>query len=101
MQLQADIFNGRIKTVVVWKLGRLARKIKDGVTTIADWCDKGVRVMEINQQSDLNGPIGHLFASPLFGIAEIELQHAKERQAAGIILAKQKGVYTGRKKGTT
>jgi hypothetical protein len=37
----------------------------------------------------------------LFGIAEIELQHAKERQAAGIALARKRGVYTGRRPGTT
>lgn len=40
-------------------------------------------------------------ASVLFGIAEIELRHAKERQAAGIALAKQRGAYSGRRKGTT
>jgi DNA invertase Pin-like site-specific DNA recombinase len=28
------------------------------------------------------------------------LQHTKERQAAGIAVAKEKGIYTGRKKGS-
>jgi len=42
-----------------------------------------------------------LIASLLFGIAEIELQHSKERQAVGIRLAHKRGVYTGRKSGTT
>jgi DNA invertase Pin-like site-specific DNA recombinase len=37
----------------------------------------------------------------LFGIAEIELQHAKERQTVGIALARKRGVYTGRRPGTT
>ncbi len=55
----------------------------------------------MTQQIDLSGPVGHLIASLLFGIAEIELQHAKERQAAGIAVAKQRGVYTGRQRGTT
>ena len=45
--------------------------------------------------------LGKLLGSLLFGIAEIELQHAKERQAAGIAVAKQRGVYTGRRQGTT
>lgn len=99
-QLQADIFNGRINTVVVWKLDRLARKIKDGVNIIADWCDKGVRIISVTKQIDLSGSTGHLLASMLFGLAEIELQYGKERQAAGIAAAKQKGVYIGRKKGT-
>jgi DNA invertase Pin-like site-specific DNA recombinase len=42
--------------------------------------------------------VGHLIASLLFGFAEIELQHAKERQTAGIALARKRGVYTGRQR---
>jgi DNA invertase Pin-like site-specific DNA recombinase len=100
-RLQAAIFAGEIATVVVWKLDRLARSLKEGVNVLADWCQRGVRIIAITQQIDLSGPVGHLIASLLFGIAEIELQHAKERQAAGIAVAKQRGVYTGRRQGTT
>jgi DNA invertase Pin-like site-specific DNA recombinase len=100
-RLQAAIFIGEITTVVIWKLDRLARNLKEGVNVLADWCQRGVRVIAVTQQIDLSGPVGHLIASLLFGIAEIELQHAKERQAAGIALARQRGVYTGRQRGTT
>jgi len=100
-RLQVAIFAGKIATVVVWKLDRLARSLKEGVNVLADWCQRGVRIIAITQQIDLSGPVGHLIASLLFGIAEIELQHAKERQAAGIAVAKQRGVYTGRQRGTT
>ena len=101
LELQAAIFAGKITTVVVWKLDRLARSLKEGVNVLADWCKRGVRVIAITQQIDLSGPVGHLIASLLFGIAEIELQHAKERQAIGIALARKRGVYTGRRAGTT
>jgi DNA invertase Pin-like site-specific DNA recombinase len=100
-QLQAAIFAGHITTVVVWKLDRLARNLKEGINVLADWCQRGVRVIAVTQHIDLSGPVGHLIASLLFGIAEIELQHAKERQAIGIALAKKRGVYTGRRAGTT
>jgi DNA invertase Pin-like site-specific DNA recombinase len=100
-KLQAAIFAGKITTVVVWKLDRLARSLKEGVNVLADWCQRGVRVIAITQQIDLSGPVGHLIASLLFGIAEIELQHAKERQAIGIALARKRGVYAGRRSGTT
>jgi DNA invertase Pin-like site-specific DNA recombinase len=40
-------------------------------------------------------------ASVLFGLAEIELEFRRERQAAGIAVAKRKGIYRGRKRGTT
>lgn len=100
-KLQDAIFAGEIETVVVWKLDRLARNLKEGVNVLADWCQRGVRVIAITQQIDLSGPVGNLIASLLFGIAEIELQHSKERQAIGIALAKKRGVYTGRRLGTT
>ena len=100
-KLQAAIFAGQVTTVVVWKLDRLARNLKEGVNVLADWCQRGVRVIAVTQQIDLSGPVGHLIASLLFGIAEIELQHAKERQAAGIALARKRGFYTGRRPGTT
>jgi len=100
-QLQTAIFNGEIETVVVWKLDRLARSLKEGVNILADWCKRDVRVIAMTQQIDLSGTVGHLIASLLFGIAEMELQHAKERQAIGIALARTRGVYKGRQAGTT
>ena len=95
------IFNGTVKTVVVWKLDRLARSMRDGINVLQGWCDQGVRVVSVTQQLDLSGAVGRVVAGVLFGIAEIEHQHIRERQAAGIALAKRRGVYTGRKAGTT
>jgi DNA invertase Pin-like site-specific DNA recombinase len=42
-----------------------------------------------------------MVASVLFGLAEIEWEYRRERQAAGIAVAKARGVYRGRQKGTT
>jgi len=100
-KMQAAVFAGHIDTVVVWKLDRLARNLKEGVNVLADFCNRGVRVIATTQQLDLSGPVGRLIASLLFGIAEIELEHIRERQAIGIALAKKRGIYKGRKRGTT
>ncbi len=56
--------------------------------------------VSVTQQIDLRGSAGRLIASVMFGIAEIEREHIRERQAAGIAVAKEKGIYTGRKPGT-
>ena len=42
-----------------------------------------------------------MIAAVMLGLAEIELEFRAERQAAGIEVAKKKGVYRGRQKGTT
>ncbi len=100
-ELEKAIFAGSVNTVVVWKLDRIARSMRDGINVLSEWCESGVRVVSVTQQIDLAGTVGHLVAGVLFAIAEIELQHSKERQAAGIAIAKSKGTYKGRKKGTT
>lgn len=98
--MQAGIFDGTIKTVVIWKLDRLSRRLRDGINLLADWCERGVRVVAVTQQIDLSGTIGRMIASVMFGLAEIELEYRRERQAAGIAVAKKKGVYKGRHIGT-
>jgi DNA invertase Pin-like site-specific DNA recombinase len=101
-RLQADIFAGKVRTVIVWKLDRLSRRLRDGVNLLADWFDRGVKFVSVTQQIELNGPVGRMIAALMFGLAEIEREYIRERQAAGIALAQKKGdVYTGRKPGTT
>ena len=99
-ELQKAIFNGEVKTVVIWKLNRIARSLRDGINVVHDWCIKDIRLVCITQQIDLSGTLGHMMASVLFGIGEIELENNKQDQRRGIEAAKKKGVYTGRKKGT-
>lgn len=55
-RLQQAIFQGEIDTVVVWKLDRLARSLREGVNILADWCQRGVRVVSITQALDLSAP---------------------------------------------
>ena len=90
-----------ITTVVVWKLDRISRRQREGINLLAEWCERGVRVVVITQQLDLSGAVGRLVAGVLFGLAEIEQEYRQEWQAAGIAVAKRKGRYHGRAKGTT
>jgi len=98
--LNKATFAGDLKTAVVWKPDRIARSQREGINTLYEWCDAGVRVISVTQQIDLSGTVGKVVAGVLFGLAEIELTHIRERQAAGITEAKAKGVYKGRMKGT-
>jgi len=100
-QLQRVIFDGTVTTVVVWKLDRLSRRQHEGITLLADWCERDVRVVVVTQQIDLRGAVGRMVASVLFGLAEIEMEYRQERQAVGIAVAKRRGVDRGRQQGTT
>jgi DNA invertase Pin-like site-specific DNA recombinase len=100
-QLQAAVFAGEVGTVVVWRLDRLSRKIRDGMNTLCDWCDKGLRVVSVTQQIDFNGTVGQIIANVLLGVGQMEQEARRERQAVGIAEAKKAGKYRGRKVGTT
>lgn len=100
-RMQADIFSGQVRTVVVFKVDGIARRLRERLKTLCDWCDKGVRFVSVTQQVDVSGTLGRMVASLLLGFAEIEWEYRTERQAAGIAVAKRQGVYTGRKAGTT
>jgi DNA invertase Pin-like site-specific DNA recombinase len=100
-QMQRAIFDGEVDTVVVWKLDRISRRQHEGIGLLAEWCERGIRVVVVTQQIDLSGAVGRMVASVLFGLAEIELEYRRERQAAGIAVAKRRGVYHGRRKGST
>ncbi|RYD86305.1 MAG: recombinase family protein [Sphingobacteriales bacterium] len=99
-QLQKDIFAGRIGTVVVWRLDRLSRKLRDGLQVLCDWCERGLRVVSVTQQIDFNGTVGKIIAAVLLGVGQMEQEARRDRQQAGIKAAKTLGVYKGRKPGS-
>ena len=100
-ELQQAIWNGDVETVVVWKLDRLSRSLRDGINILHDWCEKGLRVVSVTQQIDFSGAVGKLMAAVFLAVGEMERENIRERQAAGIAAAKERGVYIGRKSGTT
>jgi DNA invertase Pin-like site-specific DNA recombinase len=100
-KLQAAIFAGEVGALVVYKLDRLSRKLRDGINLLSDLCDRGLRVVSVTQGIDFNGTVGKMIASVLFAVAEMEQETRRERLSAGIAVAKKEGKYTGRKPGTT
>jgi DNA invertase Pin-like site-specific DNA recombinase len=98
-RLQAAVFSGQVTQIVIWRLDRLSRTVKDGLATLCDWCEQGIRLVSVSQQIDFSGTIGKMIASVLFGVAEMEMETRRERQAVGIASAKRRGIYRGRRKG--
>ena len=65
-RLQAEVFAGEIGTIVVFKLDRISRNLRDGINTLGGWCEKGIRVVATSQQLDFNGSVGQLVAAVLW-----------------------------------
>ncbi len=99
--LKRAIFLGKVDTVVIYALDRLARDAVEGITLLADWLKRGVRLVVITLQIDFRGEVGQMIASLLLHIAQMERTRIRERQAAGIAAARASGKrWGGRSRGT-
>ena len=85
--------------VVMWKLDRLGRSLKDLVHLVNEIQDKGAGLKSLNDQIDTTTPHGkltfHLFAA----LAEFERDIIRERTNAGLAAARARGRKGGRPKG--
>jgi len=51
------------------------------VTILADWADRGLKIVIVTQQLEFNGAIGRTLAALLLGLAESELDKSILREA--------------------
>lgn len=84
-------------TLVVTRVDRLARSVKDLQDIVLDLRAKGVTLRVTEQPIDTSTPAGKCFLDMLGVFAEFETAIRKERQMEGIAKAKAAGVYKGRK----
>ena len=76
-------------TLVVTKLDRFARTAIDGVSTVRELFDRGVRVHILNMGLVENTLTGNLILTVMLAFAEYERGVIVERTQAGKIVAKQ------------
>ena len=91
----------------VLEIDRLGRDLRDIINTIHYFTEKGICINFVAQglrTIDSNGkenPITKMIISILGVVGEMEKKQIRERQLEGIAIAKMKGVYLGRKTGST
>lgn len=83
-------------TLVVTKLDRLARSVKDLNDIVTQLDAKGVSLKILALNIDTGTPTGKLMFNMLGSIAEFERDLMLERQREGIAKAKSEGKYKGR-----
>ena len=91
-------------TLRVASMDRLARNLEDLLSLVGGFTGRGVRVHFIKEDQTFTGedsPMATLLLSLLGAVAAFERALIRERQAEGIALAKERGVYKGRKRSLT
>ncbi len=96
LQILLD-FLRRGDTLVVTRVDRLARSIKDLQDIVCTIKERGVTLKATEQPVDTRSAAGKAFLDMLGVFAEFETNLRRERQLEGIAAAKARGVYRGRK----
>jgi len=83
--------------LVVWKLDRLSRSLKDLLHLIDGLNERGAGFMSITEQIDTTTPAGRMMLQMVGAFAEFEREMIRERTRAGLETARAQGRIGGRR----
>lgn len=88
-------------TLVVWKLDRLGRSVKNLVDLTTELHEQGVQFKSLTDSIDTGTPSGRFFFHVMASLAEMERELTVERTRAGLEVARRLGRTGGRKRSMT
>lgn len=78
-------------TLVVWKLSRLARSIKQIITTTHDLDESNIKLKVLTQNIDTDTPEGRLFFHMTAAFDEFQRELIVENTRASLVAAHKRG----------
>ena len=93
---QAHAYARAGDTLVVWRLDRFGRSLKDLVTKIEDLREREVGFRSLQEAIDTTNPTGTLVFHIFGALAEFERELLRERTMAGLESARSRGRTGGR-----
>ena len=88
-------------TLVVWKLDRLGRSVKQLVDLVSELQKRAVQFKSLTDAIDTGTPSGRFFFHVMASLAEMERELTVERTRAGLEVARQLGRTGGRRRKMT
>jgi len=88
-------------TLVVWRLDRLGRSLKDLIQRVEELQNRDVGFRSLHENIDTNSPGGKFQFHVFSALAEFERDLIRERTMAGLRAARARGRLGGRPKGMT
>src|ERR1700735_979312 len=85
-------------TIIVWKLDRLSRSLKDVLHLMERIGQAGAGFRSLTEAIDTTTPAGHMMMQMVGCFAEFERAMIQERTSAGLAAARADGRIGGRKK---
>jgi len=83
--------------LVIWKLDRLGRTVKQFLKLIEEFRKKGINLVSLNEQLDTTTNLGKYCIQKFCEIAQMERSVNAERMISGLDKAREVGKYVGRR----
>lgn len=84
-------------TLVIWKLSRLGRSVKQLIETAQLLADRGIALKSLQEHLDTSTASGKLFFHVIAAFAQFERDNTIENTRAGLAAAKARGRRGGRR----
>src|SRR5713226_5720466 len=94
-QLLKDIEDGKVDTIVVYKVDRLTRSLADFAKIVEALDARGVSFVSVTQQFNTTSSMGWLTLNVLLSFAQLEREVTGERIRDKIAASKRKGMWMG------
>lgn len=85
-------------SLVVWKLDRLGRSVRDLITLVSELQERGIHFRSLTDSIDTSTPAGRFFFHVMSALAEMERELIVERTRAGLAAAREQGRIGGRRR---
>ncbi len=96
VRMLSDAHKRTFDVLIVWKLDRLSRSLKDLITTLETLGSLGIDFISYDNSLDTSTPTGKLVFHVVGSVAEFERDIIRERVRAGLANARRKGIRLGR-----
>ncbi|MCC6581533.1 MAG: recombinase family protein [Phycisphaeraceae bacterium] len=94
-RLMADVDDGKIDCIVVYKIDRLSRSLMDFARIMQSLDQHGVSLVSVTQQFNTTTSMGRLTLNILLSFAQFEREIISERTRDKIAMARRRGQWTG------
>ncbi len=94
-ELLKDVNEGKIDVVVVYKLDRISRSLRDFTELDGIFSRHGASMVSVTQQIDTSSSMGRMIVNLLMSFAQFEREMTSDRLRDKMAASRKKGIWTG------
>ncbi len=85
----------KIDTIIIWKIDRLTRSLKDFSNLWDMFQERGIQLISLNEKFDTSTAIGRAMLSIILVFAQLEREQTSERTSATMQYRAEQGLWNG------